>query len=145
MACMLSPWVPFRPCLATSEVSPRHGASCGLALAKHRNHFMLILPSLIFLMEVHLKESTHPLRRKIIGANLPQNNLAAQNNQELLSMYSAIVSMCAYVPFKNIKNAVPKFMYWYIPSIYRYIPLYVPEVCTGFILFVSSMFQKTYI
>jgi hypothetical protein len=30
------------------------------------NHFMLILPSLIFLMEVHLKESTHPYRIALI-------------------------------------------------------------------------------
>jgi hypothetical protein len=37
-----------------------------------------------------------------------------QNNQERLSMYSAIVSMCTYEPFQNVKNAVPKFMYLYV-------------------------------
>jgi hypothetical protein len=38
MARMLSPRLLFRPWLATSEVSPRHGVFCNLALAKHIDH-----------------------------------------------------------------------------------------------------------
>jgi hypothetical protein len=51
---------PFRPCLETSEVSLRHGAICGLALAKHIDHLMNILLYLPFFDKVQLEESTTP-------------------------------------------------------------------------------------
>ncbi len=38
-----------------------------------------------------------------------------------------------------------KVIYRYILSTYRYIPFYDTEVCTGYILFSSSMYPKTYI
>ncbi len=40
-----------------------------------------------------------------------------------------------------------KKMYWYVLSIYQYIPLYAsePEVCTWYILLTSSLYFKTYI
>ena len=38
-----------------------------------------------------------------------------------------------------------KSMYWYVLSTYRYIPFYESEVCTGYILLISSLYFKTYI
>ncbi len=45
-------------CLATSEVSQRHGPICDLALAKHGNHLMNILHYLRFYVKAHLEEMT---------------------------------------------------------------------------------------
>ncbi len=52
-------------------------------------------------------------------------------------MYSAIVSMSTYVPYQNVKNAVPKCMYLYVPGTYHFTTLkfvpgtyYLSKVCT---------------
>jgi hypothetical protein len=73
-----------------------------------------------------------------------------QNNQELLSMYLEILSMCTYVPLYPAETREMQYqikkksIYWYVLSTYQYKPFYEPEVCTGYILLNSSMYFKTY-
>ncbi len=76
-----------------------------------------------------------------------QGKAGPQNTQELQSMYSEILTtVCSHMyPAETIEVQYQIKKKKYVLVCTEYISFYEPEVCTGYILLMSSIYFKTYI